>query len=100
HTRFSRDWSSDVCSSDLSPAQLDNAMLLHDTVPWQGAAPDAEWQHWLRAIGAPAASLPQGRRFNMAQLALDAALDGQGVAMGRRSEERRAGNGGRSPRPA
>src|SRR5690606_39678907 len=26
HTRFSRDWSSDVCSSDLSPAAWDSAI--------------------------------------------------------------------------
>src|SRR5690606_40658141 len=27
HTRFSRDWSSDVCSSDLLPANIPNALL-------------------------------------------------------------------------
>src|SRR5690606_40187862 len=30
HTRFSRDWSSDVCSSDLAPASAPKATPLHD----------------------------------------------------------------------
>src|SRR5690606_40036204 len=31
HTRFSRDWSSDVCSSDLSEALLDEAAEIVET---------------------------------------------------------------------
>lgn len=65
------------------PSQLDPSILLHDAMAWQGATPDAEWQHWLRAMGMQAAPLPHARLFNMAQLAVDAALDGQGIAMGR-----------------
>src|SRR5690606_40445719 len=30
HTRFSRDWSSDVCSSDLKSARINNQALLYD----------------------------------------------------------------------
>src|SRR5690606_40261892 len=29
HTRFSRDWSSDVCSSDLEIAAFDGILLVH-----------------------------------------------------------------------
>src|SRR5690606_39827078 len=29
HTRFSRDWSSDVCSSDLSPSSWCGAIICH-----------------------------------------------------------------------
>jgi len=65
------------------PAQLDRALLLHDAMAWEGATPDAEWLHWLQATGLQASPPSQGKRFNMAQLAIDAALDGQGVAMGR-----------------
>lgn len=65
------------------PADLDDAMLLHDSSAWPGASPEAEWKHWLRSAGVDTASLAQGKRFNMAQLAVDAALNGQGVAIGR-----------------
>src|SRR5690606_39286039 len=29
HTRFSRDWSSDVCSSDLIPGVVDGALIVY-----------------------------------------------------------------------
>ena len=64
-------------------ADLDGSVLLHDALAWPGASADAEWRHWLRAAGADDAPLAQGRQFNMAQLAVEAALNGQGIAMGR-----------------
>lgn len=66
-----------------TPADLDGTMLLHDAFAWPGAAIDAEWQHWLRSVGVEVPSVAQGRQFNMAQLAVEAALNGQGIAMGR-----------------
>lgn len=66
-----------------SPADLDGSMLLHDTLAWPNSASDAEWHHWLDAVAARPIPLGQGRRFNMAQLAIEAALAGQGIAMGR-----------------
>jgi LysR family transcriptional regulator, glycine cleavage system transcriptional activator len=66
-----------------SPADLDGSMLLHDAIAWPGIEPDAEWRCWLNAIGVDATGLTQGRRFNLSQLAVAAAIDGQGVAMGR-----------------
>src|SRR5690606_39955804 len=33
HTRFSRDWSSDVCSSDLANIFLANAAFLYNPIP-------------------------------------------------------------------
>ncbi len=65
-----------------SPSALDGSQWLHDARPWPDAPADAEWQHWLAATGQVAAPGP-GRHFNMAQLAIEAALAGQGVAMGR-----------------
>lgn len=65
------------------PENLRGSLLLHDQSPWAGAAPFAEWQHWLSAVGAPCGDLEQGQSFNLAQLALAAALAGQGVALGR-----------------
>src|SRR5690606_42113220 len=32
HTSFSRDWSSDVCSSDLSPVEVENVLIQHEAV--------------------------------------------------------------------
>ena len=70
-------------------AQLSPEQLLHDDQAWAGAGPHEEWQQWLQAalpagVPAPLAhNLHLGRHFNLTQLALAAALAGQGVAMGR-----------------
>lgn len=66
-----------------TPADLDGSTLLHDAFAWPGASADAEWRHWLQQVGASSVALAQGKRFNMAQLAVEAALAGQGIAMGR-----------------
>ncbi len=65
------------------PADLTAPMLLHDTSPWAGAGPFEEWSHWLQANGAEVADLAQGHHFNLSQMAVGAALAGQGIAMGR-----------------
>lgn len=67
----------------LEPENLDESMLLHDALAWPGASAEAEWQHWLQSVGVTTMSLTHGRRFNMSQLAIEAALNGQGIAMGR-----------------
>jgi DNA-binding transcriptional LysR family regulator len=75
-----------------SPLRLEHLSpehLLHDDQAWAGARPHEEWQQWLQTAcpggvpGALADGLHAGRRFNLTQLALAAALSGQGVAMGR-----------------
>ncbi|PXW95246.1 LysR family transcriptional regulator [Sphaerotilus hippei] len=66
-----------------SPADLKASMLLHDTSPWDGAGAFHEWDHWMGQVGAAALPLAAGRHFNLSQLAVGAALAGQGVAMGR-----------------
>lgn len=68
-----------------TPADLDPSMLLHDALAWPDASPDAEWRHWFGAVGVDGGAITatRGRRFNMAQLAVEAALNGQGVAIGR-----------------
>src|SRR5207302_7269684 len=44
HTRFSRDWSSDVCSSDLTAQGGGVAELLAALLPYErGAGIDARW---------------------------------------------------------
>lgn len=65
------------------PAELDGSLLLHDATAWPGARQEEEWQCWLEAAGVRGLALNRGRRFNLSQLALSAALEGQGIAMGR-----------------
>ena len=67
-----------------SPSGLRAGMLLHDVSPWDGAGEFDEWQCWLRHAGVELDDATgQGQRFNLSQLAVNAALAGQGVAMGR-----------------
>ena len=65
------------------PEALRPQWLLHDLQAWDGAPPHAEWQHWLQRTGHPWQDLEGGRGFNLLHLALSAAIDGQGIAMGR-----------------
>jgi len=68
---------------DLHPARLDPAWLLHDVSPWEGAGEFEEWTHWMQAAGVKVPAFEAGHRFNLSQLALGAAVAGQGIAMGR-----------------
>lgn len=69
----------------VTPSDLRASLLLHDGEPWVGAMAHEEWARWFD--GAQVAPPPQGwgegRQFNMSLLATEAALNGQGVAMGR-----------------
>src|SRR3546814_19749014 len=80
------DWSSDVCSSDLSPTLLNARPLrsirdLTDHVILH-ADEGREWQTWLAA--AKALELGKGPHHFMgdARLAMEAALHGNGIALG------------------
>ena len=69
-----------------SPAALAGHTLLH--VEWSMAPAKAEtldWQMWLRAAGAEQVDAERGPRFSHANLALQAAMAGQGVALGSES---------------
>ncbi|SKB27662.1 transcriptional regulator, LysR family [Luteibacter sp. 22Crub2.1] len=57
--------------------------LLHDARPWVGASELQEWQSWLDETGLRCADLIAGKRFNLAMLAVGAAVAGEGIAMGR-----------------
>ncbi|MCZ2497111.1 LysR family transcriptional regulator [Xylophilus sp. Kf1] len=66
------------------PEALRADQLLHDTSAWAGAGPFEEWTRWLRQSGLPAIDdMSGGHHFNLSQMAVGAALAGQGVAMGR-----------------
>jgi LysR family glycine cleavage system transcriptional activator len=67
------------------PADLGRCTLLHDGDAWQSASEDAEWRHWLDGVGALDVDSSQGQFFTLANVAIEAALAHQGVAMGRAS---------------
>jgi LysR family transcriptional regulator, glycine cleavage system transcriptional activator len=64
-----------------SPEDLAHHVLLHDeTSHFLDKQPD--WAVWLRAAGAPGVDPHKGLTFNHSALAVDAALQGLGVALG------------------
>jgi LysR family glycine cleavage system transcriptional activator len=73
-----------VCSPKLlrgaralrAPADLAHHPLLH-------AGDWSAWQEWLGACKVPSISAERGIVFNQASMAIDAAIEGQGVAMAR-----------------
>ncbi|MGF1757300.1 DNA-binding transcriptional regulator DsdC [Photobacterium sagamiensis] len=80
-----------VCSHEYAtahnlyeqPDNLTSCMLLHDAAPWARAGRNDEWQYWAQRQGV---LLPEsGCTFDRADLALQAAERGLGVAMGRMS---------------
>ncbi|MDA8446934.1 LysR substrate-binding domain-containing protein [Paracidovorax valerianellae] len=67
----------------IDAANLSSEWLLHDSSAWDGADAYEEWQHWFAQVGAAPPPWAGGQQFNLSQLALGAALAGQGIAMGR-----------------
>src|SRR3546814_12729385 len=96
------DWSSDVCSSDLklvteqlvpvcAPgfAEAVDPPLLHTTDLGRATLihvtkASEDWAAWCRAAGVTATDLNRGISCDTIQLAIDAAIQGLGVAIGRR----------------
>ncbi len=82
-----------VCSPALmrqrppldTPDNLDDYPLLHDMTAWRGSQPYAEWEGYLKAIGAPHVHVRRGYMFNRNQITIQAAIAGMGVAMARRT---------------
>jgi LysR family glycine cleavage system transcriptional activator len=66
------------------PSQLAAWPLLHD-MPTESDGSGSGWSHWLRHVGAEDLCNGEGLRFNQALLALEAAANGLGVALVRRS---------------
>lgn len=65
------------------PQDLRSSLLLHDDSAWAGAPDLIEWRTWLSHVGTDLPDLQLGQRFNLSQLAVGAAMAGQGIAMGR-----------------
>jgi LysR family glycine cleavage system transcriptional activator len=77
-----------VCSPALldgdhpltSPADLSRHTLIH--VSWQTAQAAApNWRMWLKAAGIETIDAERGPRFNLDSMAVQAAIDGQGVVL-------------------
>jgi LysR family transcriptional regulator, glycine cleavage system transcriptional activator len=73
-----------VCSPKLltgrralrSPRDITHHTLLHTNSP-------AEWSRWLLKAGVAGGETPRGIVFNQASMTIDAAVDGQGIALAR-----------------
>jgi len=79
-----------LCSPDLlktkgplrKPDDLRKFRLLHDTsIP--GESEQGSWERWLKFAGATQVDAHRGTKFSLAELALQAAIDGAGVALAR-----------------
>lgn len=70
---------------DAQPPGERSVVLMHDDDAWQeGEVSGSEWQEWLIAAGDRRDfSIKSERHFNLAYLAYQAAVYGQGVAVGR-----------------
>jgi len=64
------------------PDDLRKHRLIHDTsIP--GGGEHGAWEQWLSLAGAHTLSAQRGVRFTLAELAMQAAIDGAGVVLGR-----------------
>jgi LysR family glycine cleavage system transcriptional activator len=86
------DWAFPVCSPRLqdrlrklrNPSDLRHHMLLHDaTISRDRGAPN--WRNWLRQAQVTNIDADRGPAFGDTAMAIQAAIAGQGVALGRRS---------------
>lgn len=77
-----------VCSPELlkdpnkplnKPEDLVHHTLLHDNTAYKGRP---QWSNWLKQEGIKGINHERGLRFNHNSLALDSAIDGQGVLLG------------------
>lgn len=79
-----------VCSPEFlkqypvkDPKDLQQLPLLHDVTAWRDSADYSEWEYWGRECGQKNLNFAKGPTFNRAFLTLQAAINGQGIAMGR-----------------
>lgn len=101
HTRLSTERISPVCSPALRLRKVDDLakhVLLHDEV-LRDHPGRVGWRRWLEAAGARRVDPDRGPRFSHAHMALEAAIAGQGVALGRTTLVRRDIAEGRLVRP-
>ncbi|ADZ89868.1 transcriptional regulator GcvA [Marinomonas mediterranea] len=66
-----------------SPSDLATVPLLNDDSEWRFFSPYAEWDSWLSMMKVKGVVASRGISFNRGDLAVQAAIAGQGVALGR-----------------
>lgn len=106
HTRLSMERIGPVCSPALlergrrlaRPDDLADHVLLHDEV-LRDHPGRIGWRRWLEAAGATRVDPDRGPRFSHAHMALEGAVAGQGLALGRTTLVRRDVREGRLVRP-
>ncbi len=74
----------------LQASDFGTRTLLHDDSPWEGARSYAEWGEWVRAATGNDSDEVEnfgrhGHQYNLSQLAVNAALHDQGIAVARAS---------------
>ncbi|WP_457659752.1 LysR substrate-binding domain-containing protein [Sinorhizobium medicae] len=75
---------SPILNSKLKRSELQELVLLHDAIPWPNSlSPAEEWSLWQQKYGTPWKIPTRDRFFNLAHLAYQAAIRGEGVALGR-----------------
>jgi len=82
-----------VCSLDLvragrAPRRLEDlreAVLLHDPTAAYGDTSGCDWDHWLASVGMTGIDARAGPGFTQADMVLQAAMMGEGVALSRSS---------------
>lgn len=70
-----------VCTPEIAsrlkhPGNLAQETLLHDGV-WR-----SDWRNWLHSVGGPESISREGLVYSLYSMALDAALEGEGVLIG------------------
>lgn len=88
HQLLFKDYIYPVASPDLlkkisldTPDDLAKTILLHDSIPQ--AKLSTSWHRWLSDLNIQGVDPNNGYRFNQVDLIVQAAIDGQGVALGR-----------------
>lgn len=67
----------DALPQPTRPEHLTGMTLLHDNMT------DFSWPKWLASVGATVSAVDRGPRFSHTALAIEAAIGGQGIALGR-----------------
>lgn len=101
HTRLSAERIAPVCSPALRlehVSELADHVLLHDEVLREHPG-RVGWRRWLEAAGVDGIDPDRGPRFSHAHMAIEAAIAGQGVALGRTTLVRSDLDQGRLVRP-
>jgi LysR family glycine cleavage system transcriptional activator len=81
-----------------TPAQLSTIPLIHDDAPERDPSCPT-WTMWFAARGVRHAGAERGLRFNQAGLAIEAAVEGKGLALAKRQLALRDINAGRLVAP-